>query len=301
MISVSVIIPVYNDANRLALCLDALSQQTVPANEFEIIVVDNGSDNPPEDVVRGRTNCQLLHQQKPGSYAARNRGLQVARGEYLAFTDADCLPSQDWLAAGIRALQENPRASIVGGDILIFPKVQQRPSAVELFDIAFGLPQQANITKRGRCMTANLFTRRSVFDEVGVFDEHIFSGGDHMWCNRVTEAGGQVMFEQQALIRHPARDSMDDLLRQAKREMGGRVDRRKVEKYRGRWGRTLRNIARMYLPNIGKIMLAKENLAKRGYGLGSWIRVSPVILYVQYVRGLELIKTFLFGRPTERS
>ena len=86
---VSVIIPVFNDAERLKICLTALEKQTYPQDYYEVIVVDNGSDENLENVVKQFTQAKLAYYPELGSYAARNHGIALAKGEILAFTDAD--------------------------------------------------------------------------------------------------------------------------------------------------------------------------------------------------------------------
>jgi len=93
---VSVIIPTYRDWNRLKLCVNALKNQTYPKNRFEAIVVNNDPADPcpycplPDNFV-------LTTEGKPGSYAARNAGIKIAKGDILAFTDSDCIPYSDWI------------------------------------------------------------------------------------------------------------------------------------------------------------------------------------------------------------
>ena len=101
---VSVIIPVYNDAERLKLCLDALARQTYPGDRYEVIVVDNGSQQDPELVTSRYEQVTLAHEACRGSYAARNTGLALARGDVLAFTNSDCIPAADWIEHGVARL-----------------------------------------------------------------------------------------------------------------------------------------------------------------------------------------------------
>ncbi|MEM6423936.1 MAG: glycosyltransferase family A protein, partial [Cyanobacteria bacterium P01_H01_bin.119] len=139
---VSVIIPVYNDAEHLALCLAALAQQTYKRSRTEIIVIDNGSDDPAltQTVVQPYDNVALAIEPTPGSYAARNRGLALAQGEVIAFTDADCIPDRNWLAEGVRLLAETPNCGLVGGNIKLFFQNPARPTMVELYESVRALP-----------------------------------------------------------------------------------------------------------------------------------------------------------------
>lgn len=103
-IDVTVIIPVYNNAEMLALCLEAIRAQTFPAERFEVIVVDNASTDNCRSVVDAHGFIYLL-ETKPGSYAARNAGIRLAKGEILAFTDSDCRPASGWLELGTERLK----------------------------------------------------------------------------------------------------------------------------------------------------------------------------------------------------
>ena len=78
---VSVIIPVYNDAERLKKCLLALEKQTYPQAQYEVIVVDNASEENIKDVVSQFPQARLTFENSPGSYAARNQGISIAKGE----------------------------------------------------------------------------------------------------------------------------------------------------------------------------------------------------------------------------
>jgi glycosyltransferase involved in cell wall biosynthesis len=93
----SVIVPVWNGEARIGQCIEALKNQTLRADLFEIIVIDNGSTDSTVSVVARHSDVILLQEPQPGSYAARNAGLTRARGEYVAFTDSDCTPQKDWL------------------------------------------------------------------------------------------------------------------------------------------------------------------------------------------------------------
>lgn len=93
---ISVIIPAYNAEDTLGSCLTALQVQSLACDQYEIIVVDDGSTDQTEEVAR-QYGVRLIHQPNAGPAAARNRGAQAAQGELLLFTDADCEPVPDWI------------------------------------------------------------------------------------------------------------------------------------------------------------------------------------------------------------
>jgi glycosyltransferase involved in cell wall biosynthesis len=113
----SVIIPTRNRPRAIIACLDAIGRQEFTAHAYEIIVVDDGSDDCLQLDPRrwaDRFELRVLRQENAGPAAARQRGVADARGAILAFTDDDCLPAPGWLATLVAALDSFPE-SMVGG------------------------------------------------------------------------------------------------------------------------------------------------------------------------------------------
>jgi glycosyltransferase involved in cell wall biosynthesis len=130
---VSVVIPCQNDSDRLLRCLDALYHQSYPYARYEVIVCDNNSTEDIYSICQQFPNVQYCQESKPSNNAARNKGLELAKGEAIAFTDSDCIPHTDWLLEGVRSLLQVPGAGIVGGDIQFF-FVGDRPNPIEYAD-----------------------------------------------------------------------------------------------------------------------------------------------------------------------
>ena len=221
---VSVIVPHFNDARRLQVCLGALHRQSYPACRFEVLVVDNGSDRAPIGVVRACPNAQLLSETTVGSYAARNAGVRHARGEILAFTDSDCQPDPRWLEEGVRALRADPACSAVGGSIEVFAADPKAPTAVEVYERLTAFRQESSLSRFGYFATANLFVPQAVFARVGAFDSRLASGGDLNWCRRARARGLRLVHAPEARVRHPARASLRALVRKRRRVIGGNRD-----------------------------------------------------------------------------
>lgn len=211
-LKVSVIVPVYRDWPALERALAALAAQTLPPQDYEVLVVSNEETAPPARLAGG--NVRLLHEPAGHSYAARNAALAVARGGALAFTDSDCRPAPDWLEQGLAALAAAPLA---GGCIAIEPA---RRNLATDFDRCFAF-QQAETVPQGHSVTANLFVRRAVVEVIGPFDAALQSGGDFEFCQRAKRAGFTLAYAECAVVAHPARDSLAALFRKNRRVAGG--------------------------------------------------------------------------------
>lgn len=221
---VSIIIPVYNDVERLKKCLAALEKQTYPQDLYEIIVVDNASDESIAEVVNGYHQASTIYEAQPGSYAARNKGISIAKGEIFAFTDSDCIPAADWIENGVTALKNNPDCSIIGGRIKLFFRDPSRLTAVELYEDLTAFPQQIHIQRDNFTTTANLFTYKTIFDKVGKFNHKLKSGGDREWCQLAYQQGYDIKYAEKVIIFHPARYSFQQIYYRNLRVAGGKVD-----------------------------------------------------------------------------
>ena len=261
---VSVVVPVFNDFDRLRACLQALEAQTWPLAALEVLVVDNGSAGDIRPVVAPYGFVRLLVEPRPGSYSARNRALGEVRGDVLAFTDVDCLPDRRWLEQGVEALRRAGPMSIVGGRVEVFAEDAQRETWAEEFEIALGFSQQLYIETKHYCATANLFTTPQVFARVGPFNDTLKSGGDQEWGRRAHAAGVRFVYAEGALIRHPARRTLGELLRKRARLVGGHLDIARSQ--HPEWLAFSRVLLKACLPPVMRVVRAHRA------GDGSWSR-----------------------------
>jgi glycosyltransferase involved in cell wall biosynthesis len=218
---VSVVIPFYGTRiEPLHHCLKALDNQSYPVGLTEIIVVDNnGSPILSAELISSDLTWRLAHQPKPGSYAARNRGISLAKGKVIAFVDADCQPDRDWLVNGVRTLVADPGLGFVGGRIA-FTFAGKKPTVVEAYDALMYLQQQGYVEKACFGATANLFTRDLVIKSAGPFDEAFLSGGDREWGRRVCGLSYRRAYSAEAKVFHPARKTAVELIRKTRRIVG---------------------------------------------------------------------------------
>lgn len=213
---VSVIIPVYNDWDRLKHCLNALFKQVYPINRFEVLIVNNNPHDPPPYPVVSK-NVYLVTESKPGSYSARNAGIKLARGDIFAFTDSDCIPHHEWLTNAIGLMAKG--YDRIAGHVELFCS-SKCPKLAEAYELVFAFNQSRNALN-GVSVTANLIASRECFEKTGLFDESLFSGGDFEWAIRATSRGLNILYAPNVVVRHPARNSLSALLQKNRRVAGG--------------------------------------------------------------------------------
>jgi glycosyltransferase involved in cell wall biosynthesis len=209
-VTFSVIIPYLNQPDGLKSCLDSLDAQTLNRSEFEVIVVDNGSARLPNDLIKKHPGTRLLQEGIPGPGPARNRGVQAAVGENLAFIDADCRAHPDWLRFALDAIRSGEKNIILGGDVQIWRNDITKYTALEAFESVFAYLQKKYIEKQGFSGTGNLVVNRLNFDKVGPFGG-IQVAEDMEWGRRARAAGFKFKYIPEMVVFHPARESIHDL------------------------------------------------------------------------------------------
>lgn len=230
---VSVIIPVYNDLDRLRCCLTALEAQTYAPDRYEVIVVDNGSREPVADALGEFPHARCVLEARPGSWPTRNAGIAAAKGEVVAFTDSDCVPRVSWIERGVARLMERDRIGLVAGQIDLMYRDPSAPTSYELYERLSAFRQEENVRLQSFGSTSNLFTHRRVLEHVGPFNADLQSGGDVEWGERVAEAGYELVYAADAVIGHPARGSLTALMARRRRDVGGGMHLRQLQQQSG--------------------------------------------------------------------
>lgn len=204
----SVVIPHYNDFDRLKTCLGCLRVQTWPRDRFEIIVADNNSSGGEEAVRAIAPDIRVVPAPEQGAGPARNAGVAVARGDIFAFIDSDCAAEPDWLAAGIDALT---RFDYVGGRVITQKTTPGPITAAEAYEVVFAFDFRKYIEDDKFSGTGNLFVPRRVFAKVGGFRAGVSEDMD--WCWRANAQGFRLGYAAMAVVRHGARRDWHALTR----------------------------------------------------------------------------------------
>lgn len=203
---VSVIIPFYNNQGEVIRIEESLRNQSYPVDRAEFIFIDNSSDNLfnfPESFLY--KNILLEENKYPNSpYSARNRGIEKSKGEVIAFIDANSMPEKTWLKEGISCLLKSD-ADLVGGNVQF--DFQDQLTAGKIVDALTSINMEKTIRERGAAYTANLFVKRNVFGEIGLFEEGVRSGGDVRWTLKAKEGGFTISYCNRAVVKKYARST----------------------------------------------------------------------------------------------
>jgi glycosyltransferase involved in cell wall biosynthesis len=218
-IDVSVVVPVYNAEGTLTVCLRGLNTQSLPKSDFEVIVVDGASTDSSAQIAR-TFGFRLLREKKPrGAAAGRNEGLRVAQGEWVAFTDADCLPSRNWLRYLLKAANM-PYQSVapigVAGKTIGH---HSDSTAARFVDLTGGGDAETYLRHPAFpfAPTNNVMYRREALQLAGGFDERYYS---YEPCDlyyrlvQVHQGRRALFFEPRAVVFHRHRTNWKDYWRQ---------------------------------------------------------------------------------------
>lgn len=194
---VSVIIPVYNGERYLGEAIEsALAQTDEP---MEIIVIDDGSTDRSADVARKSGAVRYEFQENQGIGAARNRGVQVARGDFFAFLDADDLWTPDKLRLQMSAMERNPDLDLVFGHVQEFLSPELVESLQDQVRIADGVVPGL--------IPSTLLVRREAFLRTGFFETQWRMGEFAAWYARAIEHNLQQAILPDLVTRRRVHDA----------------------------------------------------------------------------------------------
>lgn len=200
---VSVIVPAYNAAATIGACLEGLASQSLPGRSKEVIVVDDGSSDETGKIASGY-DVHVTEQPHKGPAAGRNRGVMEAKGEIVLFTDADCVPAEDWIAEMIRPFDDPEVVGVKGAYRTHQEGIVPRFVQCEYEE------RYERMARRRQIDFVDTYAagyRREVFLRERGFDVRYPSASveDQEFSFRLAERGYKMVFNPQAVVyhRHP--------------------------------------------------------------------------------------------------
>jgi len=253
---VSVVIPTLNRSRVLAQTIDRIENQTIPRDEYEVIIVDNASTDDTQAVLAEKSatysNLRSLFQNKPGAAATRNTGLREAASDIILFIDNDILAEPDLIEQHLKYHSLNPNSSIIGNvnapwneKTDPFLRYLHHRRIYNPYTITSG-PMDFSCYHTG-----NVSTRRSVLLDVGGFNEDFFIYG------------------------------MEDI------ELGYRLEQAGCRMVNGEGARAVH----YYFPTYQEFI---QRCEQAGYSLGKLIELHPELKhrFVEKGRGTRFLKHF---------
>ena len=165
---------------------------------YEVIVIDNLSKE--MEGIRERFNkCIWIDSEVKNPYVSRNKGIALSRGDFIGLLDAKCIPRHDWIEQGMSRI-------LKAGNDLVAGAYEVIPASERLKDNIYGLlylNNQKNTERRFGVTAGNLFIKKEIFPEIGLFPDDYLSGNDIAWTKSALEKGCSIVYEPNMYVTYP--------------------------------------------------------------------------------------------------
>ncbi len=261
--------------------------------DVEIIVVDNGSTELPEAICAAYPNVRLVSEQTPGPGPARNRGIAEAKGDLLAFIDADCRAHANWLSV-IERMFEDPGVQVIGGDVQVDYRTPGKPTFLEPYEAIFSYRNHEHIAE-GFSGTGNLAMRPEVFAKVGPFSG-LSVAEDRDWGFRARDAGFPARYVPEMIAYHPAREGFAELRQKWDRHISHDFAHVTTAGDRAKWA--IKTVAMLASPLVAvPVILRSDRIS------GGWERLLAFLclVRVRWYRSRRMLAVQLSGEHGKHS
>ena len=279
---ISVILPVHNERDSIERCLKTIKNQSYP--ELEIIVIDNLSNDDSMEMAKKYTDRVILERHKGISFT-KNTGLKVAKGEFVATTDADCIPDKNWLEELIKHFND-PLVGSVGGTNILPNNASDFEKCIDFLLRTLGSIFKSKYVSDIRYVTetfhnpgCNVMYRKSILQELGGFNERFLTVEDEELDFRIRKRGYKILFTPFAKVYHNRRSNWKKFVKQVYRYAIGRARFIKLHPNMAQWPRLIPSILilfSIFLFIIGLFnpMFLKLLSVESLIGIGGWLLVA---------------------------
>jgi len=224
----SIVIPVKNGGSLLVNCLESLSQLDYPRDKYEVIIVDGGSTDDSRAIAK-KFGAMVVDNKKGTVAPARNRGFEASRGDFVVFSDADCVMEQDWLKNALKYFKDS-NVGGVGGVEFNPPDGKEFSRAVEyIFRSTASFTKTSHTDNFHGCRETkhipgcNAFFRREVLERIMPLNENLLTADDVELSRQVRRAGYKLIQVSDVRLWHHRRHTTRNLWRQMYRYAIGRL------------------------------------------------------------------------------
>ena len=208
-IPVSIVICTYNRKNFLRECLNSILEIDFPKSQYEIIIVDGGSNDGTDALCKQLPGVRFTVEPRFGLAYARNRGADLAKGKIVAYTDDDCIVDKYWLKSLVLGFKQSPLIAAVGGPVYsLHPEVIPKKILV---NAALGLLDQGDRVKPADgIITSNAAFKKEIFQKIR-FDDSIgasrrgklaLCGEDTDFCTSLSDFRLRMLYVPWAKVYH---------------------------------------------------------------------------------------------------
>lgn len=286
--TVSIVIPVKNEELILERCLDSIDQLDYPKDRVQVIIADGLSTDGSREIA-ARRGAQVVCNPRQTVVAGRNLGFQVANGEYIVFTDADCVVRNDWLRGALDAFRLDKTIAGVGG-VSLFP--ENATPFEEAVNLVYSSAELAESTAHPQSSESdryvddlpgcNAMYYRDALGEVMPVDEQLLTAED-VWMNwTIRQRGHRLLLTKEMVLWHQRRSSPKRFFRQIYRFAIGRLQV-------GRRARSLLNSYHIFAAiSLPLLVILAAGTVLTGHALSLLIALS-VLVAVSF--GMAALKT----------